>query len=254
MKNTGKERWLNGRRKMLRNPRKYEKTYRIEVPWYDIQGKKFMSEKEEKKLFSGRVTVSEKLDGANVAIYKDWYSKLKLQKRGSWIDNSHLQYKFLNEIHRLNKGFFRTNTRNCSVIYMELMYCQHSIPYERLTDYLYILDVFMTDHNRYMKLEELKEFSQGFETPMAPIIYHGKLKKEELKEIMPKKSLFGPQCEGIVIHNEKRNMRAKLVKPEFLKAIEDDEHWSKRKPIINKLNPAVMLRQMGQKLVTFTGV
>ncbi|MDX1373068.1 MAG: RNA ligase family protein, partial [Nitrososphaeraceae archaeon] len=112
--------------------KKYEKTFRIPIPQFDVPGKFFLKKEEIKHLLSGPVIIEEKMDGANVGIIRH-ESGFNLQKRGSLVGQSeHPQFQMFrawansrkyNNIMDLPVGF---------ILYGELLYAVHSIWYNRL--------------------------------------------------------------------------------------------------------------------------
>ena len=54
----------------------------------------------------------------------------------------------------------------------------------------------------------------------------GFFNKDELFDLIPNKSNFGNEAaEGIIVENLKHNIRGKVVRAEFQKAMDTDGHW-----------------------------
>jgi ATP-dependent RNA circularization protein (DNA/RNA ligase family) len=218
--------------------KKYNKTYRIEVPNISIQGKRALSEEEAEQLLSGFLYIEEKLDGANVAIDRR-EGCFYLQKRGSLIEHrEHPQYQFFiswamkrySDLLKIPKGFY---------VYGELMYAVHQIYYDSLPDYFLVFDVF--DGDEWLDRDTKDVFCREYGFEQVPLLASGKFKINELYKLVPEQSVFGSEkAEGIVIKKYGKDgyFRAKLVRPEFVdKLNEDDEHWT-RKPL--RTNKVVM--------------
>jgi ATP-dependent RNA circularization protein (DNA/RNA ligase family) len=218
--------------------RKYEKTFRIEVPNISIQGKKTLSEEEAEQLLSGFVYIEEKLDGANTAIFRDTDISFVLQKRGSVIGTGepHPQFHFfLNwanerylDLLKVPKGFY---------VYGELMYAVHQIYYDSLPDYFLVFDIF--DGDEWLDRDTRDVFCREYRFEQVPLLALGTFKVNELYRLIPNQSVFGSEpAEGIVIkkYNKDGYLRAKLVRPEFTTNLdENDEHWTRKRLRTNKV-------------------
>lgn len=217
--------------------RKYEKTYRIKIPQFNVKGKFHLSKDELRHLLNGKVVVEEKLDGANTGIIRH-KTGFHLQKRGSLVSTSeHEQFQFFhnwasyqnyNKLMKLPQGY---------TVYGELMYAVHSLYYDRLPDWFLVFDVWNKRKDKWMNQRDRESFCNDHDLHMVPKIYEGHLTVQELFDIIPKKSAFGDEAEGVVVkrYNKKGYIRGKLVRPEFIKRIEEGEHWSKYNIKTNKI-------------------
>jgi ATP-dependent RNA circularization protein (DNA/RNA ligase family) len=206
----------------------YEKTYRIAVPQVGRIGKLYLTEEQVEKLLEGVVDVEEKLDGTNCGIARI-QKGFELQKRRAQIGTAE------HEVY----GFFRnwawSNYSNLIqipvgfVVYVEVMFAVHSIFYDSLDDYIKVFDVW--DGQRYLNREERTTFTQGLGLSQVPLVIRGHFKLDELYGLIPSLSAYGPIAEGIVVkrYPPGQFLRGKVVRPEFIKMIEDSgEHWSKQ--------------------------
>ncbi len=204
--------------------KKYEKIYRIPIPQYDVKGKFFLNKEEVKKLLSGKVVVEEKMDGANVGIIRHKQG-FHLQKRGSLVGPStHEQFNFFynwankkyNDIMEIPIGY---------LVYAELLFAVHSIFYDKLPDYILVFDVW--DGERFLDKQERNEFCYKYNFKQVPFIYDGYLSLEDLFPFIPDKSDCGEQAEGIIVkkYKGKEYFRGKIVKPEFIKHLDESDHW-----------------------------
>lgn len=217
--------------------RKYEKTYRIPVPEFNVKGKHFLSKKEIKLLLSGKVDIEEKLDGANTGVvrHKKGFS---IQKRGSLVGQSeHEQFNYFHnwarhkgydELMSLPKGY---------IVYTELMYLVHSMYYDKLPDYVIIIDVW--NGQRYLTRQDKENFCEKYGLHCVPLITSGIFGVSDLYSLIPKKSVYGDEIEGIVVkkyRKKKQQLRGKVVLSEFIRKIDaDGKHWTRKKQVKNEL-------------------
>lgn len=211
--------------------RKYEKTFRIDSP-----GKRSLTSSELKQLFSGKVIIEEKLDGANTGIIRHKRG-FHLQKRGSLVGTSeHHQFQFFhawannlsyNKIMNIPVGY---------IVYGELLRCIHTIYYDNLPDWFIVFDVW--DGHKYFNRQEKEQFCNEFGFALVPLIAEGYFSINEIKQLVPVKSQFGPIAEGIVVKkyhkNHKNFMKGKWIHPQFYEKM-DEKHWSTLPVKFNKL-------------------
>lgn len=214
--------------------RKWPKTYRILVNQVDVKGKHYLSDFETKQLLAGQVSITEKIDGANVAIIRH-KNDFKLQKRGSLVDESeHPQFGFLkswSENHRDKILKIPTNT----ILYGELCCAVHSIYYDRLPDWFVAFGWYDRKNDRYFHRDKMTKMCDSVGLTCVPEVFRGFTRKDDLFDLIPNVSNFGTEkAEGIVVEKLKDGSRGKLVREEFVKNI--GIHWSKNSIRWNKLN------------------
>lgn len=215
--------------------RKYEKTFRIPITGIDVKGKFCLTQKEVSQLLAGKVVVTEKLDGANTGIFCK-NDNIYLQKRRGNIDGSHEQYKRFERWAYENTEKLK-ELRQGVVYYGELLYCTHSMEYDKLPDWFLVFDIYDLKEERYWDWDEVVKECEIVGLHTVPLLYEGVTTKEHLKSLIKKESAYGPISEGIVVKNYRKQMRGKVVKPEFIKvAFEaNDKHWASAKVRYNKL-------------------
>jgi ATP-dependent RNA circularization protein (DNA/RNA ligase family) len=206
---------------------KYEKTYRIPVPQIDVPGKSILSKDEVRLLLAGKVSIEEKIDGANAGIirHKEGFS---LQKRGSLVGQSeHAQFQFFHGWANNIKYDQIMSVPPGHLIYGELCYVVHTIYYDKLLDYFLVFDILNSRTGHWMSRVERDNFCHDFGFTPVPLITEGYFNLEDLWNLVPKKSAFGDTAEGIVVkrYRKKEYLRGKIVKPEFIKHMEEHEHW-----------------------------
>lgn len=217
--------------------RKYEKTYRIEMPNYPIKGKYHLAKKQESLLLKGKVAITEKMDGANTGIYKI-KGQTYLQKKGSNIDTSHPQFRFFaNEWYYNNKDKIDKLPDNM-VYYGELLRCVHTVFYNKLPDWWLVFDIYDLNKQKYLSWDEVVFICKEAGLCTVPFLYEGRLRgKDDLLKLMPTYSKYGDVAEGIVVKNYCQQVRGKFVKQNFLKSIEEiDIHWLDRKIRLNEVD------------------
>jgi ATP-dependent RNA circularization protein (DNA/RNA ligase family) len=218
---------------------KYEKTYRIRIPQYDVKGKFYLSDEEVKLLLAGAVSIEEKIDGANTGIIRH-KKGFHLQKRGSLVGQS--EHPQFGALHNWANGVGYDKIMAVPpghLIYGEWAWAQHTIFYDKLPDYFLAFDVMHTPSGYWFNLKERFEFCETYGFSQVPLISMGYYSKMDLFDLIPGPSAFGEFAEGIVVKRYRKGnnyLRGKIVKPEFMKTLdEEDEHWTKRKLSINKL-------------------
>jgi ATP-dependent RNA circularization protein (DNA/RNA ligase family) len=207
--------------------RKFEKTYRIKIPQYDVGGKFCLSHSDTRALLTGKVTIEEKMDGANVGIIRIKKDPgFALQKRGSLIGPSeHAQFNyFVNWAHSNYDKIIRMKVGE--IAYCELLYAKHNIHYTELKSYVMLFDVWNPRKNEYMNSDDKREFANKIEIPQVPVIYEGQGPRiEDLIDLIGRSYFYEGLMEGIVVKNYRKQMRGKVVRPEFMKEIDESDHW-----------------------------
>ena len=221
----------------MRTWRKYEKTYRIQVPQFELPYGKFsLSNKEVQQLLTGYIVITEKMDGANTGFYKR-NNKFYPQKRRGNVDDSHEQFKFFRKQWMYNNYEKLENLPDNIVIYGELMKCVHTIYYDKLPDWFLVFDIWDLKKEKYLNWIEVVSICEKAGLFTVPYIgcADQKLSTHELGLLVPKESKYGDIAEGIVIKNYKKQVRGKIVKSEFVKKVDESDHWKKLPIRYNKL-------------------
>ena len=172
-----------------------------------------------------RVIVTEKMDGENASIYKDYYHPRSV------IDDGHASRRWLKGMIPFFQYMIPENWRVCG----ENMYAQHSIVYDDLITYFYAFSIW-DESNYCLDWDSFKNWCNKLSIKHVPVLYDGIFDYEKIKEIYL--SLDFEKQEGIVCrvadefhYNDFQTHVAKAVRP---KHVQTDEHWSKNwKP--NKL-------------------
>jgi len=212
--------------------RKYEKTFHL----FPVTSKYNLDAPNVQRLLSGEMIVEEKMDGANVGVIR--HSKgFALQKRGSLVGPSvHEQFDFFHNWANYQNHERIMEVPKDTLIYGELLYAVHSVYYDVLPDFVLVFDV--RQKGRWMTYDERSAFCEKHGFHMVPLIARGSFTKDEVKKLMPIKSAYGDFAEGMVVKRYAKHgyFRAKIVKPAFIKIVEEsDEHWSQKSVKKNKL-------------------
>jgi ATP-dependent RNA circularization protein (DNA/RNA ligase family) len=216
--------------------RKFEKTFRLNLSGFEVPHKLAISKEDEKRLFAGRVIIEEKVDGANVGIIRT-KDNFRLQKRGSLVDTSeHEQYNRFKAWANENYEKIMSIPQNI-IVYGEFMYAQHHIFYDKLPDWFLVFEIYDTKMQKYWDYWTRHEFCESNGLAQAPLIFEGFIDKSECIKIVPKVSKYGSKAEGMVIkkYSKKDYMRAKVVWPDFMKELDESDHWIKYNIRVNKL-------------------
>lgn len=216
--------------------RKYESTYRIQVPEFTIKGKRLLSKRDVKALLNGKVTILEKMDGANTGIirHNDWF---KTQKRGSLVEASeHEQFNFFKAwTHQNVTKLLKIDER--FLVYGELMRVVHTVKYDQLPDWFLPFAIWDKRLREYLKWDNIADLCEKWGFSTVPMILNNVyVTLNDLAALIPEVSAYGSQkAEGIVIWNHRKQMRGKVVRPEFIKSMEESTHWMHRSLEFNKV-------------------
>ena len=214
----------------------YEKTFLLNTPNNHVAGKRMMSKDDIQALITGKVTIEEKIDGANVGIIGVHQSEFssetpfRLQKRSSLVDFSeHEQFNRFKAwaMERWSNWF---KLRKGIVVYGEFMWATHHIFYDSLPDWFVCFDVLVD--GKFFRRQEKEEFCKELNIEIVPLVYEGYIDNIlHLESFIRGKSAYSSDHdrEGIVVKNYRKQMRGKIVVPEFVKELnEDGTHWMTR--------------------------
>jgi hypothetical protein len=214
---------------------KWPKTFRILISQVNIKGKHFLSDEETKLLLAGEVSLQEKIDGANTGIIrtKDGF---KLQKRGSLVGQSeHIQFGAF--IAWSNRNYMKLiQLPKDTILYGEWCFARHTIFYNKLPDYFLAFALYDVKTGSLRSRDEMTKLCDNIGLSYVPEVARGYFKKDDLFSYIPNISNFGDsKAEGIVVEKIKNGSRGKIVREEFVKNIEEDDHWSKKSIVRNLL-------------------
>lgn len=219
----------------------------------------------------GKLTIEEKIDGANMGISLGWNMGLVVQNRSHWIQSdSHAQFKSLD----LWLDKFRTTLTNLLlrdecfperyILYGEWMAARHSIGYTALPDRFIAFDLYDRLSETFWSRGYIDRVLEGTGIAQVPCLgQRDEISKDEILEMIQRPSAFidrqghdhghghgnghgerdqegtegGERMEGVYIRFEDperkiTTARGKVVRGDF---IAGNEHWSKGKIVWNGL-------------------
>lgn len=211
--------------------RKYEKTFHV----FPVTKKYNLDATTFQRLLAGEVVVEEKMDGSNTGIIRH-HKGFVLQNRNSLVGPSvHEQFDFFHNWANVQNYNKIMAVPENTLIYGELLYAVHTIYYDRLPDYFLVFDV--RQNGSWLNYVDRAVFCATYGFSMVPLIATGSFTAEQLKKLVPAKSAYGDMSEGIVVKRYAKHgyFRGKIVKPEFIKTLEESDHWTKYNVERNKV-------------------
>ena len=202
---------------------------------------KALTSAEMRELLSSVLFVEEKVDGANLGLSVDEQGQLRGQNRGSYLDldSPTGQWKPLKRWLSTRRHKLVDALSPNLIIFGEWCYAVHSVHYTHLPDWFLAFDVYDRSSGAFWSVQRRDEFAARLELVVVPALGRGHFDLTELKKLLGPSALTDGPAEGIYVRRERNGrllQRAKLVRPEFVQAI--DEHWSKRPLKTNELDAA----------------
>jgi len=199
---------------------KYPKTYHL--PWSEGVTDNDKVIKDISHLIDKTVVITEKLDGENTSLFYD-----KTHARS--IDSSHhssrsfVKRKWAEIAHKIPKHL---------QLVVENMYAEHSVFYDRLTDYIYGICIIENDKVVMGWEETIKLFRQLHILPV-PTLFYGTLDRHTIEKLKKTKysSDFGEEMEGYVIRIADsfnvEDYKYNVLKYVRKNHVQTDIHWTK---------------------------
>ena len=190
---------------------------------------KVLTPAEAQRFLSLPVVVEEKVDGANIGISFEGGETPVVKNRGTVLGpGSHPQFQ------RLWPWLAKHGDVLCHALGAELMlfgewcFAVHTVRYSDLPDYFVGFDVYDVNAKRFWSAARRDAWAVPLGIITVPVVARGTLSLTDLEGLLLSlRSRFGGEAaEGIYVRqdgNDWLNGRAKLVRPEFLQAIQ--EHW-----------------------------
>ena len=192
---------------------------------------KILSDEECTAFLKGEIVVEEKVDGANVGFSVGPNGRIRVQNRGAYLGpGAHPQFEPL-------WGWLAS--RECSLVealgehlmlFGEWCFAVHSVRYDRLPDWFLAIDVYDRRGERFWSSPRRDALLRTLSIAPVPCLDRGRFDLDRLQALTASAgSAVGTgSVEGLYLRREDQDQllgRAKLVRPEFGKGI--DEHWSK---------------------------
>lgn len=170
------------------------------------------------KFNNKNIVVTEKLDGENTTLYKDYYHARSIDSKyhesRAWIKA--FQSQLSNDIPE--------NWRFCG----EYMFAKHSIKYNDLKSYFYLFSVW-NEENECLSWDETVEIANILDIPTPNVLYIGEYNEKIIKEI---KLNFETQ-EGYVVRNTERfkyeDFKYNISKFVRKNHVQTNKHWMRDK-------------------------
>ena len=200
---------------------------------------KVLSPVEARELLDGEIVVEEKLDGANLGFSVSPEGRLLAQNRGSYLSRGqvHPQFKPLfrwlqGREDQLAEALFPN-----LILFGEWCYALHSVRYGHLPDWYLAFDVYDREAGEFWSVDRRDELVARMGITPVPHLARGRFELDDLIKMLGQSRVSSSLVEGLYVRREQKGVlaaRAKLVRPEFVQAIE--EHWSKRPVEPNRLS------------------
>jgi hypothetical protein len=139
---------------------KYPRT--LHVPWSPGATDDDRIHKDLNSFVGQEVVVTEKMDGENTSLYRDYYHSRSLDS------NSHPSQSWARAFHARMSYNIPAGWRVCA----ENLYARHSIEYQDLSAYLQVFFIW-DDSNRCLSWDQTVEWATLLEMQMVPVVYRG---------------------------------------------------------------------------------
>jgi hypothetical protein len=184
--------------------------------------------------------VEEKVDGANLGFSVDERTEIRAQNRGWRLGHQahpqfHPMWGWISRRRAALVEFLRSDR----IFFGEWCFAVHSAHYDRLPDWFLGFDVYDIGAGKFWSVARRDEVFHLAGIHSVPRIFAGRVTLFDLQRMLESEQsrLGSGPLEGLYIRRDGDGWlesRAKLVRPEFLLAIE--EHWSSKPMEHNKLN------------------
>jgi hypothetical protein len=122
------------------------------------------------------------------------------------------------------------------MLFGEWCYAVHSVRYTRLPDWFLVFDVYDRARAEFWNVPRRNELAERLGLAVVPELGRGRFDLASLRKMLDRSALTDGHAEGLYVRREegpRLAQRAKLVRAEFVQAI--DDHWSKRRLETNQL-------------------
>jgi hypothetical protein len=204
---------------------------------------KVLSPPEARELLSGEVLIEEKVDGANLGLSVGPSGELRAQNRGNYLGpRAHPQFQPLWPwLEALRDALLQALGPHL-ILFGEWCFAVHSLRYDRLPDWFLAFDVYDRRAQRFWSSARRDALVSVLGLARVPTLARGHFSLEELTRLLGHSRLAQGPMEGLYARRDEGDFllaRAKLVRPEFVQAI--DTHWSSRPLERNALAPGAAL-------------
>jgi len=125
---------------------------------------------------------------------------------------------------------------NDTILFGELMICNHTVFYDALPDYFLAFAWYNRINDSYFHRDAMVILCDKIGLSYVPEIYRGiGYNRDDLFNLIPNLSTYGYEpAEGLIVWNYDANMRGKVVREQFQKAMDEDGHWTNG-PVIKNI-------------------
>ncbi len=203
---------------------------------------KVLAPSEAEDFLSTPITIEEKVDGANIGISFTPAGDLTVKNRGTILTHgAHPQYQPLWPWLAQRQSQLHQALGSQLILYGEWCFAVHSIHYSALPDYFIAFDIYDQQAEKFFSVERRNSLTVSLGLTTSPILGQGRYSLSALQQLLVSTtSQFGVEpLEGIYLRRDASpwlHSRAKLVRPEFVQAI--DDHWTHHPFEKNSLRPA----------------
>lgn len=192
---------------------------------------KVMSDLDAAQFLTKKLTIEEKLDGANLGLSIVNCDEIQAQNRGSILEHTTGgQFKHLWKWIKAHKSSLIENLGDERILFGEWCYAQHSIYYKSLPDWFLGFDIYDQMEGKFMSSDRRDSFLSAMGISPVSRISRGVFSFSDLKSLLNESSTYGAKkIEGIYLRADDSSwleQRAKLVRSDFTQTIQ--EHWSRR--------------------------
>lgn len=207
----------------------------LHLPWspgVDERTDRVLTIEELHQNFDGQeIIVSEKLDGENTSMYRDYIHARSLNSRNhpsrNWVKNFHARIA-----HEIPDDW-----RICG----ENLYATHSIHYCNLPSFFLIFAIY-NEKNECLSWDDMVEYAQLLDLQVVPLLYREPYDENRIKACFTGKSTFGDSAqEGYVVRlasaiswSKHRDGFAKFVRKGHVQTAHE---WMYKEIILNELRP-----------------
>lgn len=200
--------------------------------------------KEAEPFFTRPVIIEEKIDGSNLGISLSEDNQFIFQNRGKVIaSTSATQWKSLDTWTTNHPELWELLEGGNTILFGEWCYAKHSLHYTRLPGYFVAFDLYLKKEKCFLSRSEFERRMEPTTIPLIRVIVRDVIlpNKDAYKVLLDTPSAFHDGfVEGIYIRidNEAENRnekRAKLVRPDFMRGIDEGEHWAKQTLVRNTI-------------------
>jgi hypothetical protein len=191
-----------------------------------------------KDIFLGmNVVVTEKLDGENTTMYRDFYHARSIDSGNNEHPNLKASRSWVKQLHGQIKNDIPEGYRMCG----ENVYAHHSILYKNLTSYFYLFSAWKGWE--CLSWDDTVEWAALLGLKTVPVLYEGIYDESIIRSLYSEKNANGDPMEGYVIrprrsfiHDpESSNFCLFLMKFVRRGHVQTDQHWRDQPLVANGL-------------------